>query len=78
MDINRIRSERISRCAKGIVIDKFFPDHISDEYANDENLSARAQDIHAGALCLYAVRFMSKILQILKLNQARGIKVLLN
>lgn len=61
MDLTKIKSERISVSAKGRVVEKFFPNSTFDEILDDNNLSSKAQDMHSGALCLYAATLLTKV-----------------
>lgn len=64
MDTSKIKSERISVCAKGRVIENFFPGKTIDEILVDDNLSERAMDMHSGALCLYGATLLTKVYEI--------------
>ena len=61
MDTSKLNPKRISNCAKGRVIEEFFPGFSIDEIINDDGLSNREGSMHSGALCLYAATLLTKV-----------------
>ena len=61
MDINQIRSERISPYASAKVMADHFPDIDNEQMFDDADVDSVELSMHAGALCLYAATLLTMV-----------------
>ena len=61
MEIDKIRSERISHHASAKIIKDCYPDVSTEEFFSGTDIDSREMAMHAGALCLYATTLLTKV-----------------